>query len=304
MGLCAPSSNISTLWHKAARDDNYRSTTKPSRLPVAPRLDAGIKRNHSAGRVLVNHAALDYKHNAPNAGNVFQRVSIERNDVRLKAAGDRANLIAQAQRFRASELAETIATIGPKPQSRTRSMISSALRPWAPATASVPKTIFQPRSFCRVSHDLVVHRLDLLHRSKSLDSVALCAEIPFPVLPVVLNDQPALRIETGARLCHQFQVVIWSQHTVLNLSAPRESRRADCLFAGMHEPAQSLLLCFITSRVQLFLRKRREDPPACEPRAPATPRRVRRMCTWNARWSRWWTISASLPPSRGRRDCA
>src|ERR1700722_10974023 len=100
MGLCAPSSNISTLWHKAERDDTYRSSTKPSRLPkVESRLDACTKRNHSAGGVLVNHAALHYKHDAPNVGIVFQRVpierNIERNDVRLQAGDDRANLIAQ-----------------------------------------------------------------------------------------------------------------------------------------------------------------------------------------------------------------
>ena len=42
---------------------------------------------------------------------------------------------------------------------------------------------------------------------------------------------------------------------MLNLSAARESRGPDCFFVVMHERAQSLLLCFITSRVQLFLRK-------------------------------------------------
>src|ERR1017187_7035189 len=97
MGLCAPSSSISTLWHKAERDDNYRSSAKPSRLPkVESRLDACIKRQLAARGVLGPPAPLHYKHSAPNGGDVFQRVSIERNDVRLNAGGDGANLIAQA----------------------------------------------------------------------------------------------------------------------------------------------------------------------------------------------------------------
>src|ERR1700676_508146 len=95
MGQYAPSSSTSTRWLKEERDDDYRSSAKPSRLSkLESRLDACIKRNRAARGVLVNHAALHYKYNAPNGGDVFQRVSIERNDVRLKAGGDRANLIA------------------------------------------------------------------------------------------------------------------------------------------------------------------------------------------------------------------
>jgi len=45
-------------------------------------------------------------------------------------------------------------------------------------------------SFCCVFHDLVVHRQDLFHRSKSLGSVALCAEIPVPVLQVFSMTSP------------------------------------------------------------------------------------------------------------------
>src|ERR1700747_2056881 len=97
MGQYAPSSSTFTRWLKAERDDDYRSSAKPSRLSkLESRLDASIKRNRAARRVLVNHAALHYKYHGPNSGDVFQRVSIERNDVRLKAGGDRANLIAQA----------------------------------------------------------------------------------------------------------------------------------------------------------------------------------------------------------------
>src|ERR1700686_5452209 len=97
-GLCAPSSSISTLWHKAERDDNSRSSAKPSRLPkVESRLDTCIKRNRAARGVLVDHAALHYKHNAPNGGDVFQRVSIKRNDVRLgrSSQSDRPSLALQ-----------------------------------------------------------------------------------------------------------------------------------------------------------------------------------------------------------------
>jgi len=65
-------------------------------LTVESRLDARIERNRAPGGVLVNNAALHYKYNAPNGCDVFQRISIERNDVRLQAGGDRANLIAQA----------------------------------------------------------------------------------------------------------------------------------------------------------------------------------------------------------------
>src|SRR5258708_14642310 len=101
-GLGAPSSSISTLWQKAERDDNSRSSAKPSRLKkVESRLDNCKKRNRAARGVLVDHAALHYKHNATNGGDVFQRASIEPNDVPLKARGDLANLIAHAQRFSA-----------------------------------------------------------------------------------------------------------------------------------------------------------------------------------------------------------
>src|SRR5260370_17762437 len=88
-GLCAPSSSISTLWHQAERDDNSRSSAKPSRLPkVESRLDTCIKWNRAARGVLVDHAALHYKHDAPNGGDVFQRVLIERNYFRLKSRAD------------------------------------------------------------------------------------------------------------------------------------------------------------------------------------------------------------------------
>ena len=66
------------------------------RLTVSSRLDARTERNRAPSSVLVNNAALHYKYNAPNGCDVLQRISIERNDIRLQAGGDRANLIAQA----------------------------------------------------------------------------------------------------------------------------------------------------------------------------------------------------------------
>src|SRR5258708_12788261 len=84
-GLGAPSSSISTLWQKAERDDNSRSSAKPSRLKkVESRLDNCKKRNRAARGVLVDHAALHYKHNATNGGDVFQRVSIAPHDSPFK----------------------------------------------------------------------------------------------------------------------------------------------------------------------------------------------------------------------------
>src|ERR1700723_791762 len=90
MGLCAPSSNISTLWLEPLRPkgEDSQATLRITTLTLAP------EGSHRPLGVLVN-AALHYKHNAPNGGIVFQRVPIERNDVRLKAGEDRANLIAQ-----------------------------------------------------------------------------------------------------------------------------------------------------------------------------------------------------------------
>lgn len=46
---------------------------------------------------LVNNAALHHEHNAANGGDVFQRIAVQGDDVRLQAGGDRANLIAHAQ---------------------------------------------------------------------------------------------------------------------------------------------------------------------------------------------------------------
>jgi hypothetical protein len=43
--------------------------------------------------VLVNHAAPHHKYDAPDGRNVFQRIAIERNDVRLQTGPDRADLI-------------------------------------------------------------------------------------------------------------------------------------------------------------------------------------------------------------------
>src|SRR6516225_10706022 len=50
--------------------------------------------------VFVNSTALHDKDNAPNGGDVFQWIPIERDDVRLEAGRDRADLIGHAQRFR------------------------------------------------------------------------------------------------------------------------------------------------------------------------------------------------------------
>jgi hypothetical protein len=77
------------------------TSAKASRLSkVESRLDTRINRNRAARGVLVNHAALHYKYDAPDGRNVFQRIAIERDDVRLLAGRNRANPISHAKRFR------------------------------------------------------------------------------------------------------------------------------------------------------------------------------------------------------------
>ncbi len=67
---------------------------------VESRLDASVNRDRAARDVLVNHAAPHNKYDAPDGGNVFQRIAIERNDVRLQAGPDRADLICHVKCFR------------------------------------------------------------------------------------------------------------------------------------------------------------------------------------------------------------
>jgi hypothetical protein len=77
--------------------DPLMPSVKASRLSkVESRLDARVNRNRAARDILVNHSALHYKYDAPDGRNVFQRIPIERNDVRLQARRDRADLIGHA----------------------------------------------------------------------------------------------------------------------------------------------------------------------------------------------------------------
>jgi hypothetical protein len=43
--------------------------------------------------ILIDDPALHDKYNAPDGGDVFQRVSIERDDVRLQTGGDRMHAV-------------------------------------------------------------------------------------------------------------------------------------------------------------------------------------------------------------------
>lgn len=54
----------------------------------------------TGGYVLVNDAALHHKYDSPHGSNVFQRISIECDDVRLQSGRDRPDLICHAKRFR------------------------------------------------------------------------------------------------------------------------------------------------------------------------------------------------------------
>src|SRR4029077_16376799 len=81
-----------------------------------------------------------------------------------------------------------------------------------------------------------------------------CAEIPFPVLqvfsmPARIADRnwcPSLPSILSRRLGPAY-------HAQPQCS-PARVAGADCFFVRVHERAQSLLLCFITGRVQLLLR--------------------------------------------------
>ena len=69
--------------------DPSMPSVKASRLSkVESRLDACVNRNRAARGVLVNHAALHYKYDAPDGRNVFQRIPIERDDIRLQTRRD------------------------------------------------------------------------------------------------------------------------------------------------------------------------------------------------------------------------
>src|SRR4029077_7178598 len=82
-----------------------------------------------------------------------------------------------------------------------------------------------------------------------------CAEIPFPVLkvfsmPARIADRnwcPSLPSILSRRLGPAY-------HAQPQCS-PERVAGADCFFVRVHERGQSLLLCSITARVQLLLRK-------------------------------------------------
>ena len=67
--------------------------------------------------------------------------------------------------------------------------------------------------------------------------------------------QSGLGIQVSAFLRHQFQVVVRGQRAVLDLGASGEGCGADGISVSVHKRAQALLLCFVTGRVQLLLRK-------------------------------------------------
>ena len=46
-------------------------------------LDAGVTRNGITGDILVHHSALHNEHNPANRSDVFQRISVKRDDVGL-----------------------------------------------------------------------------------------------------------------------------------------------------------------------------------------------------------------------------
>src|SRR5229473_8473980 len=93
-------------------------------------------------------------------------------------------------------------------------------------------------------HQFVVHRQDLLHRRKPFCRVAGRPDVLFLVQQIVLDDQPRLRIQVGALLGHQFQIVVRRQGAVLNLCAPRHSGRANRILIPMHQRRNP---CFFAS---------------------------------------------------------
>src|SRR6266852_1193174 len=73
-------------------------SVKASRLSkVESRLDACVNRNRAARGVLINRAALHYKYAAPHGRDVFKRIPIECDDVRLQAGGNRSDFLGHAQ---------------------------------------------------------------------------------------------------------------------------------------------------------------------------------------------------------------
>ena len=50
--------------------------------------DSSVNRNSPGRDVLIDYAALHNEHNPPDGRDVFQRITIERDDVRLQTHGD------------------------------------------------------------------------------------------------------------------------------------------------------------------------------------------------------------------------
>lgn len=55
--------------------------------------------NRAVFIVLVNNAAFHHKCDAPHRRNLFQRIAVESNDVRLQTGHDRANLVGHVDGF-------------------------------------------------------------------------------------------------------------------------------------------------------------------------------------------------------------
>ena len=95
------------------------------------------------------------------------------------------------------DVSDAIASIGFCPDF-TRSSTSRMFWPCAPATASVPITIFSPGVFSAAREHRVLQAERLLHRGEALLGVVADAEEPRLVLEVVLRHQPDVGVEVDA----------------------------------------------------------------------------------------------------------
>ena len=103
------------------------------------------------------------------------------------------------------------------------------------------------------AEQIKIERQRLLHRLESLFRVVADSEIVLLVVEIILDHQPRLRIEPGAALGHELQVIIGGIRPVLDLRATGKSCHADRFFVRVHHRPQALRFGFAASGFQLLL---------------------------------------------------
>ena len=137
----------------------------------------------------------------------------------------------------ASDVMPTIASIGFWP-ALTRSIGSRAFWPCAPATASVPITIFRPGVLSAVANIALLQAERLLHRGEAFLGVVADAEEALLVLEIVLRDQADVRIEPDAALGQQLERLRRWRARRARRRCSRRARRASSIRGCARAPCE------------------------------------------------------------------